>query len=309
MTRGRKTNTPTESAAVPPNHETLAQAGAAATELVLRSQEIADRFADGVAYGRERVVGETRFFLGESAQAMLEAGKRLIQIKENESHGDFVQIVEQQLGINVRTGQLMMAAAAKYLSPRLEAKAKTFSLLSRAKLFDLMQESDGDLEHVAEGGTLAGHSFDELQAMSVREMRLKLADAEQTLKAKDKRIQKLADDHDKLVARTERPFQPDEDAKTADERAMLDTLRTDAVKAEIALRQAAATLQGLLAAQISPSARLAGEQCAQWLAQLLGDALAAAGVAVDMEEAVTPHWMRDALAQTLPATAGKPKKA
>lgn len=306
MSTGRKPTPPAETTAVPLNDKALAKASAAATEMALRSKEIAERFADGAAYERERVVGEARFFLGESAQAMLEAGKRLILIKENEPHGDFVQIVEQQLGLRPRTAQIMMAASAKYLSPALQSKAQALALLGRAKLFDLMQESDEDLEHLTEGGTLAGHSFDEVQAMTTRELRAALADARQTLKAKDKRIQKQADEHDRLVARMERPFQADEDAQTAEERAMLDTLRTDAVEAEVALRKVAATLKGLLQASISPSARLAGEQCGQWLAQLLGDALGAAGVSVDMEEAVTPHWMREALAQT--QTAGKGKK-
>ena len=78
---------------------TLAKDSAALTELGQRSTEIAERFGDGTPYERTRVVGETRFYMGQSAEAMLEVGKRLIQLKENEPYGDFTEIVTEQLGI------------------------------------------------------------------------------------------------------------------------------------------------------------------------------------------------------------------
>jgi hypothetical protein len=50
---------------------------------------------------------------------MLEAGKRLILIKEHEPHGMFIQIVEEQLGLTQSTAQRMMQAALKFSHPAL----------------------------------------------------------------------------------------------------------------------------------------------------------------------------------------------
>jgi hypothetical protein len=84
-TAGRKQTPSTEPVTVAMNTEVLAQDNAALNVLGARSLEVAERFGDGLAYERERVVHEARFFMSQSAEAMLEAGKRLIQLKENSS--------------------------------------------------------------------------------------------------------------------------------------------------------------------------------------------------------------------------------
>ena len=86
--------------------------------------EIMQQFGDGLPYERDRIVHETRFYMAQSAEAMLEAGKRLVILKENEPHGDFIDIVESQLSLSKRTAQVMMQASLKYLSPKLEPKRK-----------------------------------------------------------------------------------------------------------------------------------------------------------------------------------------
>ncbi|HGJ5882380.1 MAG TPA: DUF3102 domain-containing protein, partial [Arsenophonus sp.] len=72
------------------------------------------RFGDGLPYERERIVHEARFYMAQSAEAMLEAGKRLIILKENEPHGEFMKIVEEQLGLQYRIARKMAQAALKY---------------------------------------------------------------------------------------------------------------------------------------------------------------------------------------------------
>lgn len=172
------------------DYAAVKKAAQAFDTLAARSTEIAERYGDGVAYERERVITEARYLMSQSAEAMLEAGKRLIQIKENEGHGEFIQIVEARLGLGERTARRMMAAAAKYLSPALESKRTSMSVLGKSKLFDLMVESDEAITELADGGTLAGHTLDEMQAMTRREMQAALADARQTIGAKEKVIAK-----------------------------------------------------------------------------------------------------------------------
>lgn len=215
-----------EAVEVPMNPKALAKASAALSEMGKRTAEIAERFADGLAYDRERVVAEARFHMGQSAEAMLEAGKRLIQLKENEAHGEFANLVENQLGLNVRTAQLMMAAAVKYLSPLLESKAKSISLLGRSKLFDLMVESDEDLADLAEGGTIAGKTLDEMQAMTRRELQAALAESRQTLEARGKLLEKANAKADRLQEKLDKPYKPRPGAiaQTAAEAATLQEL-------------------------------------------------------------------------------------
>jgi hypothetical protein len=159
------------------------------------SAAIIEQFGDGMPYERVRVVDEAKFFLAQSAEAMLEAGKRLLLIKEHEPHGEFIDIVENRLGIHSRAAQRMMSASLKYLSPKLQTKAITLSHLGKSKLFELMAEDDDDLAALDEGGTVAGLTLDEIDRLSTRELRKALREAKEQEKAKD---QVLADKNQRI---------------------------------------------------------------------------------------------------------------
>ncbi len=162
-------------------------------------QEVMARFGDGLPYERERIVHEARFYMAQSAEAMLEAGKRLIIIKENEPHGTFTNIITEQLGLVPKTAHRMMQAALKYLSPSLQSKMTSLSVLGKTKLYELMFEDDEDLVELAEGGTIAGLTLDEVDRMSVRELKTALRKDEAALKRsqqlvseKEKQLQQLS---------------------------------------------------------------------------------------------------------------------
>lgn len=166
-----------------------------ATQMADHSLAIMNSFGDGLAYERARIVNEARFYMAQSAEAMLEAGKRLVILKEHEPHGDFVGILESQLGIEVRIAQKMMQAALKFLSPRLESKAKSISHLGKTKLYDLMLLDDEQIESLAEGGTVAGVKLDDIDRMSSRELRKALREAKDDNSAKG---QVIADKSSKI---------------------------------------------------------------------------------------------------------------
>jgi hypothetical protein len=198
--------------------------------------EIMQQFGDGLPYERDRIVHETRFYMAQSAEAMLEAGKRLVILKENEPHGDFVSIVEEQLGLHVRAAQRMMKASLKYLSPKLESKTTTLSLLGKAKLFELVAEDDEELAELADGGTVAGLTLDDVDRMSVRELRQTLREARET-NAAQQRV--LADKNEKIDALSTKlekksrikPPKPDEEVKKI--RAEVTAIATEAEAAVI----------------------------------------------------------------------------
>ncbi|MBE0128163.1 MULTISPECIES: DUF3102 domain-containing protein [Citrobacter] len=180
--------------------------------------EIMQQFGDGLPYERDRIVHETRFYMAQSAEAMLEAGKRLVILKENEPHGDFIDIVESQLSLSKRTAQVMMQASVKYLSPKLEPKAQALALLGKTKLFELMTEDDEDLVELADGGTIAGMSLDDIDRMTSRELKAALRESRET-NAAQQRV--LADKNEKIDALSTKlekksriqPPKPDEEVK------------------------------------------------------------------------------------------------
>lgn len=152
------------------------------------SLKIMDSYGEGLPYDRSRVVHEARFYMAQSAEAMLEAGKRLIILKEHEPHGDFETILRDHIGLPERTAQRMMQSAFKYLSPKLQSKAPALALLGKAKLFELMTEDDDSLSELAEGGTIAGLTLDDIDRMSSRELRAALRDAKEDNIAKSEVI-------------------------------------------------------------------------------------------------------------------------
>ena len=180
--------------------------------------EIMKQFGDGLPYERDRIVHETRFYMAQSAEAMLEAGKRLVILKENEPHGDFIDIVESQLSLSKRTAQVMMQASLKYLSPKLEPKAQALALLGKTKLFELMTEDDEDLVELADGGTIAGMNLDDIDRMTSRELKAALREARETNAAQQRVLADKNEKIDSLSTKLEKksriqPPKPDEEVK------------------------------------------------------------------------------------------------
>ncbi|NWK24157.1 DUF3102 domain-containing protein, partial [Escherichia coli] len=180
--------------------------------------EIMQQFGDGLPYERDRVVHEARFYMAQSAEAMLEAGKRLIILKENEPHGEFIKILESELGLAYRTSVRMMQASTKYLSPALKPNVPTLAHLGKAKLFELMTEDDEELAELADGGTVAGMTLDDVDRMSVRELRQALREARETNAAQQRVLADKNEKIDSLSTRLEKksriqPPEPDEEVK------------------------------------------------------------------------------------------------
>ncbi len=180
--------------------------------------EIMQQFGDGLPYERDRVVHEARFYMAQSAEAMLEAGKRLIILKENEPHGEFIKILESELGLAYRTSVRMMQASTKYLSPTLKPNVPTLAHLGKAKLFELMTEDDEELAELVDGGTVAGMTLDDVDRMSVRELRQALREARETNAAQQRVLADKNEKIDSLSTRLEKksriqPPEPDEEVK------------------------------------------------------------------------------------------------
>ena len=181
--------------------------------------EIMQQFGDGLPYERDRIVHEARFYMAQSAESMLEAGKRLIILKENEPHGDFTNILENELGLAPQVARRMMQASMKVLGEGDEpTKRSTLSVLGKAKLYDLMVLDNEELDELADGGTVAGLTLDDVDRMSVRELRQALREARETNAAQQRVLADKNEKIDSLSTRLEKksriqPPEPDEEVK------------------------------------------------------------------------------------------------
>ncbi|HAK5376979.1 TPA: DUF3102 domain-containing protein [Salmonella enterica] len=181
--------------------------------------EIMQQFGDGLPYERDRIVHETRFYMAQSAEAMLEAGKRLVILKENEPHGDFINILENDLGLEPRVARRMMQASVKFLgNGDQNAKRTALTVLGKTKLYELMVLDDEELDALADGGTVAGATLDDIDRMTSRELKAALREARETNAAQQRVLADKNEKIDSLSTKLEKksriqPPKPDEEVK------------------------------------------------------------------------------------------------
>ncbi|ELN4141193.1 DUF3102 domain-containing protein [Klebsiella pneumoniae] len=181
--------------------------------------EIMQQFGDGLPYERDRIVHETRFYMAQSAEAMLEAGKRLVILKENEPYGDFTNILENDLGLAPQVARRMMQASVKFLgNGDDQPKRSALSVLGKTKLYELMVLDDEELDALADGGTVAGATLDDIDRMTSRELKAALREARETNAAQQRVLADKNEKIDSLSTKLEKksriqPPKPDEDVK------------------------------------------------------------------------------------------------
>ncbi|MDF1622501.1 MAG: DUF3102 domain-containing protein [Pseudohongiella nitratireducens] len=159
--------------------------------------EIDKNFGNNLPYDKTRVEGECQFFLRESATAMLEAGSRLILLKEHEGHGEFQSSLDR-IGIAPRAAQKMMQAAVKF------SNKPAIAALGRGKMFELMVEDDDQLEALQDGGTVAGLKLDDIEKMSVREVKAALRQERERRKQESEANERLLESKDQKLNDLER---------------------------------------------------------------------------------------------------------
>jgi hypothetical protein len=121
-------------------------------------------------------------------------GARLLLLREQSAHGEFLQRLET-LEMDPRAAQRYMQVALKF--PNATSNAH-LAKLGRTKLFELAMLDDDVLAVLESDGTVLGYKPDELDRMTVKEMRVKLREAlatneatEKLLANKDKKLNEL----------------------------------------------------------------------------------------------------------------------
>ncbi|MBZ0250888.1 MAG: hypothetical protein K8F93_14635 [Burkholderiales bacterium] len=167
------------------HHENIAADLAAMDADSLRRREINERFGDGAPYDRARVVDRVGFYSRRTTEDMLELGKAFVFMKENEEHGEFLQLITE-LGYAPRTVQNLMRAAVKFLAPSRD-NPKLLAM-QPTKLIELAVLDDDEIKALAKGETVAGLALDEIDTLSVSELRERVREVRKQLEAKDKVI-------------------------------------------------------------------------------------------------------------------------
>lgn len=217
--RGRKTTSVPVTEKPVIDHDQV-QLGAIALELRAEQQQAAQEnalaLAEQLGYdGALTVTGleeEIRFYQRRSVEAVLETGKRLLLLKEVSGHGEFIPSLER-LGIGERMAQKFMVATLKF------SNASSTTLLSlpnlnQGKLLELLVLDDGDIEALDQGDTVRGVKLDDIDCMSVSELRralrvaatghaAELADKDRVIAQKTNKIEELVEDKNRRDGMTD----------------------------------------------------------------------------------------------------------
>lgn len=143
------------------------------------------RLAEDYQYKGELTVGaledRIRFYQGRTVEAVLEMGKCLLILKEMCSHGDFTKRIEL-LGFSPRMAQKFMQATLKVKS---EFNSLIAKVDSQTKLLELITLDDDQLEALNSGESVGGITLDDIDTMSVSELKKALKQARAENEAKD----------------------------------------------------------------------------------------------------------------------------
>jgi len=136
-----------------------------AAEKMAEDIQTADElYGDGMPYELDRIENEIRFYQDQAGQSLVEIGKRFIRIKSREDHGRFLRAIEN-VGMTPRSAQYAMLAAKKF------SNTKSISHLGSTKMIALSVLDDDEVEKLDSGGDIAGMKLDDIDRMSVRELK------------------------------------------------------------------------------------------------------------------------------------------
>lgn len=164
------------------------------------AEDAAQRIATDLGYdGAVTVQGledEIRFYQRRTVEACLELGKRLLILKELTQHGGFAESLER-LGIEPGVAQRFIQATQKYSKAATSRHLEKFQ--SQSKLLELVVLDDSEAEALMEGEAVRGITLDDVECMTVRELRAALRAARDDVQAKDR---VLADKNRKIDSLT-----------------------------------------------------------------------------------------------------------
>lgn len=130
---------------------------------------------------------EIKFYLGQTAQNIIEVGKRLIQAKSLVNHGHWQNWLEKNFQLKERSARNFMECAERY------GNRQTFANLGYSQMIALLSLPDAEetekfiAEKAAEQKNVAEMTIKELRE-AIAEHKKKIAEQDETIAARDKTI-------------------------------------------------------------------------------------------------------------------------
>lgn len=296
----RPKNPTTPPVAEPINRGELALKSATLNELAkldseaeLRTLELARKLGYDGSLDPDLIQRGLSFQMRRTVEICLETGRMLMILKERVGHGNFLERL-QQLEIEPRSAQKFMQAALKFSNTPFNG-AFAGAIGNQTKLLELLVLDQEQIKELATEGSVLDIELNDIASMSASQLREALADARQTVQAKEKVIAK----RDAKIAKFEEKAElPQEAAMLADVQERIRTL----VAAALQLGNVVVELDGR---EISEELRTMINGDCEYAAQTFADILMRAGIPVQFQEMVDPSWMKSAAGKAAAKTGRK----
>lgn len=165
-------------------HDTL---NMAANHVAMNSVMVMEQWGNGEVYNEDRWIERGRQAMRQTVEGMFELGRVLIVLKEHMTWEKFADVCEV-FGMSVRAAQQLTQATRRFATPQMQKAQSKLMELGKSKLLELLVEEDEALADLADGGDINGHTLDDVERMTVRELRAALRESRETAEAKDKII-------------------------------------------------------------------------------------------------------------------------
>lgn len=144
----------------------------------------------------DQLTVEVKFYLKQTAQNIIEVGKRLIQAKALLPHGEFGNWLKNNFGLSHNAANKFMKCAERF------SNCSTSNILNQSQMFELLALPADETEAFIEEKAAAGTPVEDMTVKNLRaEIQQWKSRAEVNANAadeKDRRISQLATDFNKL---------------------------------------------------------------------------------------------------------------
>ena len=156
-------------------------------QTAMHSLMVMEQWGNGEAYNEDRWIERGCQAMRQTVEGMFELGRVLIVLKEHMTWEKFADVCEV-FGMSVRAAQQLTQATRRFATPQMQKAQSKLMELGKSKLLELLVEEDEAIVDLADGGDINGHTLDDVERMTVRELRAALRESRETAEAKDKII-------------------------------------------------------------------------------------------------------------------------
>lgn len=165
----------------------------------LHSMQVMEQWGDGEVYNEAVWIEKGKQAINKTLEGMFELGKALIVLKEHTEHGRFIEISKNEFGIGKMEVSRLIRATERFTTPQMQKAQPKLITLGKSKLLELLVEDDDTLVELTEGGDINGNTLDDVDRMTIKELRLALREAREDKQAKDEVISQKSAKIDELA--------------------------------------------------------------------------------------------------------------